>query len=92
VENELIVQVTKEGINTKKGLRLAPTFPCRGNFSYDALDEHCGVSHKIEDVEERQGFARFLRNVKPRQNRALLYGLPDRVVEKRHTKTDLRLS
>ena len=62
---ELLVQITKEPIGSK-GARLTCniTLPCR-NLVFMPMNDHIGVSRKIEDEELRQRLKEMIESMRP---------------------------
>jgi ribonuclease E len=88
--NELIVQVTKEGINTK-GPTLSTYISLPGKFLVMMpWMEHFGVSHKIEDVEERTRLRQILEECKPPAEQGFIIRTAGQGASKRDIQNDLR--
>jgi len=88
--NELVVQVTKEGINTK-GPTLSTYISLPGKFLVMMpWMKHHGVSHKIEDVEERARLRQILEECNPPQEQGFIIRTAGQGCSKRDVQNDLR--
>lgn len=88
--DELIVQVTKEGINTK-GPTLSTYVALPGKFLVMMpWMKHCGVSHKIEDIEERTRLRQILDECNPPGEQGFIIRTAGQGCSKRDIQNDLR--
>ena len=88
--DEIVVQVTKEGIKTK-GPTLSTYLALPGKYlvMMPWMRKH-GVSHKIEDDEERKRLRRILEECKPPKGRGFIIRTAGRGCSKRDIQDDLR--
>jgi len=88
--DELVVQVTKEGIKTK-GPTLSTYLALPGKYliMMPWMRKH-GVSHKIEDEEERERLRRILQECKPPKGQGFIIRTAGRGCSKRDIQNDLR--
>lgn len=88
--DELVVQVTKEGINTK-GPTLTTYVSLPGKFlvMMPWMQQH-GVSHKIESEEERHRLREILDSAKPPKNQGFIIRTAGEGCSKRDIQNDLR--
>jgi ribonuclease E len=84
---ELVVQVTKEGLKAK-GATLSTYLALPGKYlvMLPWMKQH-GVSHKIENEEERKKLRDILDQCNPPRDRALLSGPRERAARKKIFKT-----
>jgi ribonuclease E len=88
--DELVVQVTKEGINTK-GPTLSSYLSLPGKFlvMMPWMRRH-GVSHKIEDEDERKRLRQILDDCKPSKGQGFIIRTAGQGALKRDIQNDLR--
>lgn len=88
--DELVVQVTKEGINTK-GPTLTTYISLPGKYlvMMPWMRKH-GVSHKIEDDEERVRLRQILEDSKPPKGHGFIIRTAGQGCSKRDIQNDLR--
>ncbi|MCK4752280.1 MAG: Rne/Rng family ribonuclease [Planctomycetes bacterium] len=88
--DELVVQVTKEGINTK-GPTLSTYIALPGKFlvMMPWMKKH-GVSHKIEDEDERKRLRLILDESKPPKGQGFIIRTAGQGCSKRDIQNDLR--
>ncbi|MBN1796589.1 MAG: Rne/Rng family ribonuclease [Sedimentisphaerales bacterium] len=88
--NELLVQVTKEGINTK-GPTLTTYISLPGKYlvMMPWMHKH-GVSHKIENEEERQRLRVILEESNPPKGQGFIIRTAGEGCSKRDLQNDLR--
>jgi len=88
--DELVVQVTKEGINTK-GPTLSTYLALPGKFlvMMPRMQRH-GISHKIEDDDERKRLQRILQESKPPKGLGFIIRTAGQGCSKRDIQNDLR--
>ena len=88
--DELIVQVTKEGINTK-GPTLSAYVSLPGKYLVMMpWMKHCGVSHKIEDVDERTRLRQILEECNPPAEKGFIIRTAGQGCSKKDIQNDLR--
>ncbi len=88
--DELIIQVTKEGINTK-GPTLSTYISLPGKFLVMMpWMKHFGVSHKIEDIEERTRLRQILEECNPPAEQGFIIRTAGQGASKRDIQNDLR--
>jgi len=88
--DELIVQVTKEGINTK-GPTLSTYISLPGKFLVMMpWMKHIGVSHKIEDIEERARLRQILEECNPPAEQGFIIRTAGQGASKRDIQNDLK--
>lgn len=87
---ELVVQVTKEGVNTK-GPTLTSYISLPGKYlvMMPWMKKH-GVSHKIEDEEERARLKELLEQCQPPKNQGFIIRTAGQGSSKRDIQNDLR--
>jgi len=87
---ELVVQVTKEGIKTK-GPTLSTYLALPGKYlvMMPWMREH-GVSHKIEDEDERKRLRQILEQSEPPKGRGFIIRTAGEGCSKRDIQNDLR--
>lgn len=87
---ELLVQVTKEGINTK-GPTLSTYLTLAGKYliMMPWMHKH-GVSHKIENEEERNRLRMILDQIKPPKDMGFIIRTAGEGSNKKDIQTDLR--
>ena len=87
---ELVVQVTKEGINTK-GPTLSAYLSLPGKYlvMMPWMKKH-GVSHKIEDDDERQRLRQILEESKPPKGHGFIIRTAGQGCSKKDIQNDLR--
>ena len=88
--DELIVQVTKEGINTK-GPTLSTYLALPGKYlvMMPWMQKH-GVSHKIEDENERKRLRKILQESKPPKGAGFILRTAGQGCSKRDIQNDLK--
>lgn len=88
--SELVVQVTKEGINTK-GPTLTTYISLPGKYlvMMPWMKKH-GVSHKIEDEDERKRLRELLEQCKPPKGHGFIIRTAGQGCSKRDIQNDLR--
>jgi ribonuclease E len=88
--DELVVQVTKEGMNTK-GPTLSTYLALPGKYlvMMPWMRKH-GVSHKIEDEDERRRLRQFLDESKPPKNLGFIIRTAGQGCSKKDIQNDLR--
>ncbi len=88
--DELIVQVTKEGINTK-GPTLSTYLALPGKYlvMMPWMQKH-GVSHKIEDENERKRLRKILQESRPPKGAGFIIRTAGRGCSKRDIQNDLK--
>ena len=88
--DELVVQVTKEGIKTK-GHTLSSYLSLPGKFlvMMPWMRRH-GVSHKIEDEDERKRLRKILDDCKPPKGQGFIIRTAGQSASKRDIQNDLR--
>lgn len=88
--DEVVVQVTKEGINTK-GPTLSTYLALPGKYLVMMpWMERCGVSHKIEDEDERGRLRQILDEIKPPKEIGFIIRTAGAGSSKREIQNDLR--
>jgi len=87
---EIVVQVTKEGIKTK-GPTLSTYLSLPGKYlvMMPGMRGH-GVSHKIEDDDERKRLRQILEQSKPPKSRGFIIRTAGQGCSKRDVQNDLR--
>ena len=87
---EILVQVTKEGVNTK-GPTLSSYLSLPGKYlvMMPGMRKH-GVSHKIEDEEERKRLRGILDELKPPKSLGFIIRTAGEGCAKRDIQSDLR--
>ncbi len=88
--DELVVQVTKEGINTK-GPTLSTYISLPGKYlvMMPWMQQH-GVSHKIEDMEERTRLRQIFEECNPPKDQGFIIRTAGQGCSKRDIQNDLR--
>ena len=87
---EIVVQVTKEGIKTK-GATLSTYVALPGKYlvMMPWMRKH-GVSHKIEDEDERRRLRQILEEIEPPKGRGFIIRTAGQGASKRDVQNDLR--
>ena len=88
--NEIIVQVTKEGVNTK-GPTLSTYISLPGKYlvMMPWMKQH-GISHKIEDEEERGRLRKILEEINPPKHQGFIIRTAGESASKRDIQKDMR--
>ena len=88
--NELVVQVTKEGVKTK-GPTLSTYLALPGKYlvMMPWMRKH-GVSHKIEDEQERKRLRQILQDCNPPKGQGFIIRTAGQGCSKRDIQNDLR--
>ncbi len=88
--DELVVQVTKEGINTK-GPTLSTYLALPGTYlvMMPWMHKH-GISHKIEDLQERDRLRQVLEECEPPRNQGFIVRTAGQGCSKSDIQKDLR--
>ena len=88
--DEIVVQVTKEGLKTK-GPTLSTYLALPGKYlvMMPWMHKH-GVSHKIEDEEQRTRLRRILQECKPPRGHGFIVRTAGKAASKKDIQNDLR--